>query len=80
MNIAHIYYAAIALGHQEPISIEPDGSIWTGNETERYDLTKKENAAVHAEAAQSVKQHIAQKKALLEKLGITADEAALLLG
>jgi hypothetical protein len=80
MNIAHIYHAAIALGHQEPISVEPDGTIWTGKETERYDLTETENAAVHAKAAQFVEQLAAQKQAVLDKLGLTQDEANLILG
>lgn len=80
MNLAHIYHAAIALGHQEPISIEPDGKIWTGKDDTRYDLTAAENAKVHSKAAELVAQVATNRQAVLNKLGLTADEAAALFG
>lgn len=60
------------------------------NETEIIPLTKDEIAELKKQSEQEQKKDLAaeaeieakaaQKKALLEKLGITADEAKLLLG
>ena len=78
MNIAYIRQAAIVLGHEEPISIEPDGTIWTGTEYDRKDLTETEQTAVHAKAVQLETEKQNAKQAVLNKLGLTADEAAAL--
>lgn len=79
MNLGYIYRAALALGHHEPISIEPNGHIWTGIESDRYDLTDAENAAVQAKAVELQNESKAQREAILGKLGLTADEFALLI-
>jgi hypothetical protein len=79
MNIGHIYRAALALGHHEPISIEPSGHIWTGIETDRYDLTDAENAAVHAKAAELETENEARRETIMGKLGLTADDLRILL-
>jgi hypothetical protein len=35
INTALIYSACVALGHQEPISVEPDGTVWLGVDPDR---------------------------------------------
>lgn len=80
MELGYIYRAALALGHHEPISIEPDGRIWTGIESDRYDLTDAENAAVHAKATQLVTENAARRETIMGKLGLTADEITVLFG
>lgn len=80
MELGYIYRAALALGHHEPISIEPNGHIWTGIQSDRYDLTDAENAAVHAKAAELVTENTARREAIMGKLGLTADDLATLLG
>ena len=79
MNFGYIYRAALALGHHEPISIEPNGHIWTGTENDRYDLTDAENAAVQAKAVELQNENEARRQAILGKLGLTADDLALLI-
>lgn len=80
MNIGYIYRAALALGHHEPISIEPNGHIWTGIQSDRYDLTDAETAAVFAKAAELVTENTVRREAIMGKLGLTADDLATLLG
>jgi len=80
MNIILLLAAAIALGHQEPISVEPDGTIWVGTSDNKKDLTDKELDAVQKKAKELANDKAAAKQAVLDRLGITADEAALLLG
>lgn len=79
MNIGYIYRAALALGHHEPISIEPNGHIWTGIQSDRYDLTDAENAAVQAKAVELQTENEARRQAILGKLGLTAEDLALLI-
>jgi len=80
MNTIYLLAAAVALGHQEPISVEPNGSIWLGTSDNKKDLTDKELDAVHKKAQELVNDKSAARQAVLDRLGITADEAALLLG
>lgn len=74
--------AALALGHSEPISIEPDGTIWIGTDEARQYLTDKEQKAVQTKAEElSAKNKNARASALakLAALGLTDDEIAALL-
>jgi len=80
MNIILLLAAAVALGHQEPISVEPDGTIWLGTSDNKKDLTDKELDAVQKKAKELANDKVAAKQVVLDRLGITADEAALLLG
>jgi len=80
MNIILLHAAAVALGHQEPISVEPDGTIWLGTSDNKKNLTDKELDAVQKKAQELANDKVAAKQAVLDRLGITADEASLLLG
>ena len=80
MNFVQLHKAALALGFDEPISIEADGKIWTGKDDSQYNLTAAENAEVHSKAAELVAQVATNRTALLSKLGISEAEAQLLLG
>lgn len=57
----------------EPVSIEPDGSVWADSDHRDIDA-----AAVQAEYERLLTEKAAARAALLERLGITEDEAALL--
>ena len=79
METLNIYLAAKELGHSEPISVEPDGTVWTGADNERNYLTDKEQKAVIAKATKMQNDKAAAKESVLTKLGLTADEVAALL-
>ena len=79
MNIIALIDACNVLGISD-YNIEPDGVIWTGTNDNRTNLTNAQQKAVHAKATAAETGRAAAKTALLNKLGITADEAALLLG
>lgn len=75
--------AALALGHEEPISIEPDGTIWLGIDPDRQYLTDAQLKAVHDKAAKWEADAAAAKesaRAKLKALGLTDDEIAALVG
>jgi membrane-bound ClpP family serine protease len=72
--------AALELGYSEPISIEPDGSIWLGIDPDRQYLTDEQLKAIKQKAQQNQATKAAARQAVLDKLGLTADEAAALLG
>jgi hypothetical protein len=57
----------------EPVSIEPDGSVWADSDHRDID-----EAAVQAEYERLIADRAAARAALLVRLGITEDEAALL--
>jgi hypothetical protein len=80
MNTQQLHEAAAEIGHLEPVSIEPDGSMWTGTIDNKKDLTEDEIKAITKKANDKETAKATAKAALLDKLGITADEAALLLG
>jgi hypothetical protein len=80
MNLKILRQAAIALGHAEPISIEPDGTIWLGLEAERVYLTDAEQKAVNKKAATIEAEKAAARQAVLDKLGLSQDEVQALLG
>jgi hypothetical protein len=79
MGILDIYDAAVALGYTD-ISVEPDGTVWLGADDARTYLTDAQQKAVVTKATQLQADKATAKAALLDRLGITADEAALLLG
>jgi hypothetical protein len=79
MGILEIYHAAVALGYAD-ISVEPDGTVWLGADDARTYLTDAQQKSVVTKATKSQADKATAKQAVLNRLGITADEAALLLG
>ena len=63
-----------------PLSVEPDGTMWTGLEAERQDLTAAQVTAITKRATELEAAKVSAKQDVLDRLGITAEEAALLLG
>jgi hypothetical protein len=76
MNLKIVKQACRNLGLEEPISIEPDGTVWTGLFEERV---YADMDVVNAEIARIESENSAAKQAVLDRLGITAEEARLLL-
>lgn len=76
----YLLEAAQALGYAEPISVEPDGAIWTGTNDDRTYLTATQLKAVQTKAEQIAIEKQNAKASALAKLGLTADEAAALFG
>jgi hypothetical protein len=75
--------AAVALGHQEPISIEPDGVIWLGIDPERTYLSDSQQKAVEKKALELVQSQVDSRSSALAKLaalGLTQAEITALLG
>ena len=79
MKTMFLHLAAAEL-ELSPLSIEPDGTMWTGLEAERQDLTAAQITAINERATELETAKALQRQALLDRLGITAEEAALLLG
>ena len=79
MGILNIYNAAVALGYTD-ISVEPDGTVWLGADDARTYLTDAQQKAVVTKATKLQADKATARQAVLDRLGITADEAALLLG
>jgi hypothetical protein len=61
----------------EPISIEPDGTVWLGSDDNRI---YPDMAPIWVECDRVIDAQAAAKQVLLDRLGITADEARLLFG
>jgi hypothetical protein len=83
VNLNALRAAALELGHDEPISIEPDGVIWLGVDQDRTYLTAAQQQAVEAQAAQTAANATAARDsahAKLKVLGLTDDEISALLG
>jgi hypothetical protein len=78
MNTILLHLAAVELD-LAPLSIEPDGTMWTGLETERTDLTTAQVTAITKRATELEAEQKSAKQAVLDRLGITADEARMLL-
>ena len=57
----------------ERVSIEPDGSVWADSDHRDID-----EAAVQVEYEKLIAERAAARAALLERLGISEDEAVLL--
>ena len=76
----HLYIqAAIELGHAQPISVEEDGTVWLGEDNDRTYLTDTELKAVKKKVDQIKLAKKTAKQAILDKLGLTADEVTALL-
>lgn len=83
MNLKSLRQAAIALGHAEPISIEPDGTIWLGVDPDRQYLSTADQSAVEKKAQQIVDSSAKTRESALAKLvalGLTEAEVSALLG
>lgn len=83
MNLVELRTAALQLGHVEPISIEPDGTIWLGLDTDRTYLTSAQQAAVLNKANSNIALATATRNSALAKLktlGLTDAEVAALVG
>lgn len=76
MNLETIRRACYSLGYEEPISIELDGTVWLGPDDNRV---YPDMAPILAECSNITANQSAAKQAILDRLGITADEARLLL-
>lgn len=76
MNREIIRKACLSVGFEEPISIEPDGTVWLGLDDNR---TYPDMAPIWVEYEKLVQQESVAKQELLDRLGITAEEARLLL-
>lgn len=80
MNQDQIREACLSLGMAEPISIEPDGTVWTGVDPDRvYADMKVVNAEVNRQAQDRI---TARETALgkLAALGLSEAEIKALLG
>ena len=83
MNLKSLRQAAIALGHAEPISIEPDGTIWLGVDPDRQYLSATQQSAVEKKAQEIVDNTIKARESAFAKLcelGLTEAEIAALVG
>jgi hypothetical protein len=79
MDIITLVNACNSLGIVD-YNIEPNGLIWTGTNDNRTNLTDAQQKAVYAMAAETQAAKALQRQAVLDKLGLTADEVAALLG
>ena len=82
-NTAQLRAAAIALGHAEPISIEPDNTIWLGTFDNKQILTDTQLSAIYDKAQQMENDEIAARQSALAKLaalGLTDAEIKALVG
>jgi hypothetical protein len=79
MNQFRLNEACEALGIVNA-SVELDGVIWTGADDNRTYLTENQIKSVQQKAKELQAERATARQAVLDRLGITADEAALLLG
>lgn len=76
----HLYIqAALELGHKAPVSVEEDGTIWLGEDDDRNYLTETELEKINQKVQQIKKAKKEAKQAIFDKLGLSADEVAVLL-
>jgi hypothetical protein len=76
----HLYIqAALELGHEAPVSVEEDGTVWLGENDDRKYLTATQLKAVKQKVEQIKQNKKDAKQAIYDKLGLTADEVAALL-
>ena len=80
MKYVLIAQAAEQLGYDQSFTIENDGQMWHGKDDERIYLTAGEIKKITDKATKIESDKANAKQAVLDRLGITADEAALLLG
>jgi hypothetical protein len=77
MNLNAIRKACLSLGMVEPISIELDGTVWTGEDDSRVYADME---AVIAEVQRVESETQSAKQAILDRLGLTEDEAKVIFG
>jgi hypothetical protein len=80
MNDLIIRRACIAIGMQEPISIEPDGTVWVGADDDR---TYPDMNPILAKAEELVAEHVNARQSARTKLaalGLTEAEINTLIG
>lgn len=80
MNDVMIRKACYSLGFAEPISIEPDGTVWLGIDPDRF---YPDMEPIRAEVARLEQQKIDDRDSGRQKLadlGLTQDEINALLG
>ena len=78
MNSKDIRQACILLGYNEPISIEPDGTVWLGLDDDRTypPMEPIRTKAAELEAAQAIKKKQAEAKLL--ELGLSVEDLRIL--
>jgi hypothetical protein len=75
-----LHEAAKQLGYNESFTVEQDGQMWHGTDSDRIYLTTTKKEIVETKALELQTLQNAKRQAVLDKLGLTADEAAALLG
>jgi hypothetical protein len=76
MDLALLREACLSLGMEEPISIEPDGTVWTGSDDDRL-YPKMAPILKEAEAITARRAALrASVLAKLEALGFSVEEIA----
>lgn len=80
MNNMLIAQAAHELGYDHSFTIENDGQMWHGTDDARIYMTAAEIKKITDKANKAETDKASARQAVLDRLGITADEAALLLG
>jgi hypothetical protein len=80
MNNFNLVSAALDLGYDISFTIEADGTMWTGTDNNRTYVTAAQVTAIKKRATELETAKTAARQAVLDKLGLTADEAAALLG
>ena len=78
MNNFQLMAAGLDLGYDTSLTIETDGSMWTGTDENRTNLTAKQITAIENRATELETEKNSAKQAVLTKLGLTADEVAAL--
>ena len=76
----YLHKAAVELGYDISFTIEQDGEMWHGTDNDRIYLTVNQKKAIETKALEIETTKLAARQAVLDKLGLTADEAAALLG
>ena len=79
MNSFKFIAAGLDLGYDTSLTIEADGSMWTGTDDDRTNLTTTQITAIKKRAKELETSKVSAKEAVLTKLGLTADEVAALL-
>jgi hypothetical protein len=75
-----LHEAAKQLGYNETFTVEQDGQMWHGTDSDRIYLTTTKKEIVETKALELQTLQNAKRQAVLDKLGLTADEAAALFG
>ena len=79
MNNFELLAAGLNLDYETSLTIEADGSMWTGTDDNRTNLTATQIDEIKKHATKLKNEKLAAKQAVFIKLGLTADEVAALL-